>query len=84
MWEPRVSMVEVLASEIVEICEEVEIEDSIEVFGPQIELDLGQGSSIRDVEPPVEVAGVVPTVVVEEEEESSVEVIASVNKTMGE
>jgi len=82
VWEPRVSMVEVLASEIVEICEEVEIEDSIEVFGPQIELDLGQGSSIHDVEPPVEVAGVVPTVVVEEEEESSVEVLTFVRKTM--
>jgi len=68
-------VVEVLASEILEICEGVEVEDSIEVFGPQIELDLGQGSSIHDVEPPVEVTGVVPTEVVEEEEESSVEVI---------
>ena len=33
VWEPRVSMVEVHVSEIVEICEEVEVEDSIEVFG---------------------------------------------------
>ena len=33
MWEPRVSMVKVLASEIMKICEEVEVEDSIEVLG---------------------------------------------------
>ena len=33
VWEPSVSVVEVFASEIVEICEEVEVEDSIEVFG---------------------------------------------------
>jgi len=32
--------------------------------------------------PPVEAAGVAPTVVVEMEEESSVEVLASVKKTM--
>ena len=63
---------ELHVSELVEICEEVEIEDSIEVVRPQIELDLGEGSSIHDVEPPVEVPGVVPTVVVEEEEDSSV------------
>ena len=62
------------------ICDEIEAEDSIEVVGPQIELDLGQESLIYDVEPPVEVLGVVPTVVVEEEEDSSVEVLASVEK----
>jgi len=78
-----VSMVEVHASEIVGIYEEVEVEDSIKVFGPQIELDLGPGSSIHDVEPPVEVPGVVPTVVVEEEVESSVEVLPSGKKTKG-
>ena len=65
---------------IMEICEEIEVEDSIEVFGPQIELDLGQGSSIHDVEPSIEVPGVVPTVVVEEEEDSSVEFLASGKK----
>jgi len=48
VWEPRLSMVEMHASEIVGICEEVEVEDSIEVFGPQIELDLGQDSSIHE------------------------------------
>ena len=35
-----------------------------------------------NIEPPVEVPGVVPTVVVEEEEESSVEVLASGKKMM--
>ena len=55
VWEPHLSKVEMHASQIVGICEEVEVEDLIEVFGPQIELDLGQGSSIHDVEPPVEV-----------------------------
>ena len=76
-------MSEVHASEFVEICEEIEVEDSIEVVGPQIELDLGQGSSIHDVEPPVEVPRVVPTVVVEEKEDSSVEVLASGKKRKG-
>jgi len=68
---------ELHAYEFVEICEELEVEDSIEVFGLQIDLDLGEGSSIHDVEPPVEVPRVVPTVVVEEEEDFSVEVLAS-------
>jgi len=74
---------ELHVSELVEICEEIEIEDSVEVFQPQIHLDLGQGSSIHDVEPPVEVPGVVSTVVVEEEEDSSVEVLASRKKRKG-
>jgi len=66
---------ELHAIEILEICEVVEVDDSAEVFGPLIELDLGEGSSIHDVgEPPVEDAGMAPTVVVEVEEESSVEV----------
>jgi len=62
------------------ICDEIEAEDSIEVVGPQIELDLGQESFISDVEPPVEVPRVIPTVVVKEEEDSSVEVLASIEK----
>jgi len=75
---------EVHASEFVEIFEEIEDEDSIEVVGPQIELDLGQGSSIHDVEPPVEVPGVVPTVVVEEKEDYSMEFLASGKKMVRE
>jgi len=67
-------------SKIVEISEEIEVEDLIEVFRPQIDLDLGEGSSIHNVEPPVEVPGVVPTVVVEEEEDSSVKVLVSGKK----
>jgi len=62
------------------IFDEIEAEDSIGVVGPQIGLDLGQESFISDVEPPVEVPGVIPTVVVEEEKDSSVEVLASVEK----
>ena len=66
---------------ILEICEEVEIEDSIEVFGPQIELNLENPTELG--KPLVEVAGVAPSAVVEVEEESSVEVLASVEKKMG-
>ena len=61
-------------------------EEEPEIFGPQIELDLGNGSLIHDLgEPPVEVAEVAPTVV-EVEEESSMEVFevrASVEKETG-
>jgi len=67
--------------QILEICEQVEIEDSIEVFGPQIDLNLENPTELD--KPPVEVAGVAPTVVVEVEEESTVEVLASVEKKMG-
>jgi len=49
--------------EILDICDEVE-EKELEAFGPQIELDLGEGSSIIDCgEPPVEATGEAPTVV---------------------
>ena len=51
-------------SKLVEICDEIEIEDHCELVGPQIDLDLGEGSSIFDEEPAVEVPDVVPTVVV--------------------
>jgi len=67
--------------EILEICEEVEIEGSIEVFGPQIELTLENPTDLG--KPLVEVAGVVPTTVVEVEEEFSVEVLTSIEKMMG-
>ena len=65
---------------ILEICEEVEIKDSIEFFGPQIELNLENSTELG--KPPVEVTGVAPTAVVEVEEESSVEVLASVEKKL--
>ena len=80
VWEPHVSVVEVFASGILEICEEIEVENLIEVFGPQIELNLENSEDLG--KPPVEIAGVAPTVVVEVEEESSVEVLASVEKMM--
>jgi len=83
MWRPNLVVSELHASKFVEICEEIEVEDSIEVVGPQIKLDLGQGSSIHDIEPPVEVPGVVPTMVVEEEEDPSVEILASGKKRKG-
>jgi len=70
--------------EILEICDVVEVDGCLGDFWPQIELDLGEGSSIHDVgEPPVEDAEMAPTVVVEVEEEFSVEVFeasASVEK----
>ena len=73
-WRPKLAYLEVNSVEILEICDELE-EKELEVFGPQIELDLGEGSSIHDLsEPPVEVAREAPTVV-EVEDESSVEVI---------
>jgi len=67
-------------TEILEIYEEIEKEEQLEVFGPQIELSLENPSNMG--EPAVEVAGVAPTIVVVEEE-SSVEVLeasASVEK----
>jgi len=50
------------------ICEEI---DNEEQSGAQFDLNLGVDSSMFDEEPPVEVPGVVPTVVVDEEEEDS-------------
>ena len=67
--------------EIMEIYDDVEEEEHLEVFGPQIEFNLDNPSDMG--EPAVEVAGVAPTAVVEVEEESSVEVLevsASVKK----
>ena len=67
--------------EILEICDEVEEEEHLEVFEPQIELNLENPSDMG--ESTVEVARVAPTAVVEVEEESSVEVLevsASVKK----
>ena len=62
-WRPKLVDLGVGTVEILEICDEVE-EKELEVFGPQIELDLGEGSSIYDLgEPPVEAAGEVPTMV---------------------
>ena len=74
-WRPKLSKLELHVVEILEICDEVAIEDSSKAFGPLIELGLGEGSSIHDSgEPPVEAAGVAPTMVFEEEEESSIEI----------
>ena len=54
VWKSKLSVLELHAVEILEIYEDVELDDSVEVFGPLIELDLGEGSSIHDVgEPPV-------------------------------
>jgi len=68
VWKPCLSRIESHVTELLKICDEFEIEDPIEVFGPQINLDLGERSSIHDNEPPVEVPEVVPTVEVEEED----------------
>ena len=66
---------------MLEICDEVEVEELCEFVGPQIELDLGEGSSIFEDVPAVEAPGVVPTVVVDEGD-SSVEFIVSRKETM--
>ena len=66
--------------EMLEICDEVEDEELVELVGSQMELDLGDGNSIRDVEPVVEVPRVVPTILVKEGD-SSVELI-SVKETI--
>jgi len=81
VWEPSLSGLKSEFSEILEICEEIEVEDSIKVFGAQIELNLENPADFGKL--PVEVAGVSPTVVVEVEEESSVEVLVSGKKTKG-
>jgi len=72
-WKPKLHVLESNYFEILEICEEFEEKKHLEVFGPQIELDLSNPSDMG--EPAVEVAGVAPTVVEEVEEESSVEVL---------
>ena len=59
VWRPNLVVSELHASEIVEICEEIEVEDSIEVFGPQIELNLENPKDLG--KPSVEAAGVAPT-----------------------
>ena len=70
---------ELYESEIEKICDEIEVEDSIEDFGPQIEPNLENPEDLE--EPPVEIAGVASTEVVEvEEEDSSVEFLASGKK----
>jgi len=70
-WRPKLSELELHIIEVLEIYDEVEEEEQLEVFGPQIKLTLSNPNDMN--EPPVEVAGVAPTVVVEVEEESSVE-----------
>ena len=73
-WRPELADLEINFVEILEICDEVEGKE-LDVFGPQIEIDLGEGSSIHDCgEPPVVVAGEAPTMV-EVEDESFIEVI---------
>ena len=65
-----------IEAEFERICVEIEEEERLEFIGPQIELDLGEGSSIHDDLPTVQVPGVVPTVEIEEED-SSVELVIS-------
>ena len=63
-----------------QICVEIEEEESVAFVEPQIELDLGEGLSIHDDLPAVEVPGVVLTVEIEEED-SSVELVISERET---
>ena len=74
---------ELHVGETMEICV-VEDKETLEVYGPQIELNLENSTDLG--EPSVEAAGVAPTVVVEVEEESSVELVearASIEKIVG-
>jgi len=83
-WKLAFSVLESNYSEILEICEEIEVEEQLEVFGPKIELSLANPTDMGN--PPVEAAKVAPTVVIEVEEESSVEILESrafVEKMMG-
>ena len=75
-WKPVLTLSEVIEIEFDQICVEIEEEESVPFVGPQIELDLGEGSSIHDDLPAVEVPGVVPTVEIEEED-SLVELVIS-------
>jgi len=60
--------------EILEIVDETELEVCEVFVGPHIELDLGEGNSVDDVDPVIEVPRGVPMVEVEDDS-SSVEVI---------
>jgi len=83
-WKSELHVLESNYVKILEICEEMEEKEHLKVFGPQIELDLSNPTDIG--EPPIEDAGVAPTVVVEVEEGSSVEVLearTSVEEMMG-
>ena len=51
MWEPSLSGLESEFSEILEIYEEVKLEDSIEVIGPQVDLILENPNEFE--KPPV-------------------------------
>ena len=62
--------------EILEIVDETELKVCEVLVGPQIELDLGEGNSVDDVDPVVEVPRGVPMVVVEDED-SSVEFVTA-------
>jgi len=82
-WVPKSVDLKQNYLKILKICDEIEEKEHLEVFGPQIELNLENPSDMG--KPLVEVAGVAPTVV-EVEEESSVEVLEardSVDKEMG-
>ena len=82
-WRPNLSDLELHVGKTMEICD-VENKETLEVYGPQIELNL---ENLTDLgEPPVKAAGVAPTMVVEVEEGSSVELVearASVEKIVG-
>ena len=83
VWKPYLSMSEWLEYEFEKICDEIEVDDSIEDFGPQIELNLENPEDLGGS--PVEVARVAPTEMVEvEEEESSMEFLASGKKMVRE
>jgi len=65
-WRPSLSVAEWFEEEFDRLCEEIESEERTK---GQIDLNLGLDFGLSDEEPPVEVPGVVPTVVVDGDSE---------------
>ena len=81
-WRSFLSVAEWIEVEFERICEEIESEERTK---SQIDLNLGPDFGLSDEEPPMEVPGVVPTVVVEsEKEEVLLEEVVSRKGTKGE
>ena len=78
VWKPNLSELDLHVGDLMEICGGSVENETLEVCEPQMELSVENPADLG--EPPIEVPGVVPTVVVEEEEDSSVEILASGKK----
>ena len=63
VWEPNLSEFDLLVGDLMEICGGSVENETLDVCGPQIELSVENPTDLG--EPPVEVPGAVPTVVVD-------------------